>query len=69
MSGRPRHVLILTASYGSGHNRVAETMSTEFERAGATTRVVDHFRDLVHPAFDDASRKMYYTMLRRAPYL
>ena len=69
MSGRPRHVLILTASYGSGHNRVAETLSAEFERAGATTKVVDHFRDLVHPAFDDASRRMYYAMLRRAPYL
>lgn len=69
MTGRPRRVLILTASYGSGHNRVAETLAAEFERAGASARVIDHFRELVHPAFDDASRSLYYAMLRRAPLL
>ena len=40
MTGRPKHVLILTASYGSGHNRVAQTLATEFEAAGATAGVV-----------------------------
>jgi processive 1,2-diacylglycerol beta-glucosyltransferase len=69
VTGRPRRVLILTASYGSGHNRVAETLAAEFERAGASARVIDHFRELVHPAFDDASRSLYYAMLRRAPLL
>ena len=69
MTGRPKHVLILTASYGSGHNRVAQTLATEFEQAGATARVVDHFRELVHPVFDDASRSLYYAILRRTPLL
>jgi processive 1,2-diacylglycerol beta-glucosyltransferase len=69
VTGRPRRVLILTASYGSGHNRVAQTLAAEFERAGATARVVDHFRELVHPVFDDASRSLYYGILRRTPLL
>ena len=69
MTGRPRRVLILTASYGSGHNRVAQTLAEEFERAGASALVVDHFRDLVHPAFDNASRSLYYAILRQTPLL
>jgi processive 1,2-diacylglycerol beta-glucosyltransferase len=63
------HVLILTASYGSGHNRVAATLAEEFRRAGAAPRVVDHFRDLVHPEFDRLTRTLYYAVLRRAPTL
>src|SRR5262245_951672 len=69
MSDRRPRVLILTASYGSGHNRVAATLATEFRRAGASPRVIDHFYDLVHPEFDRLSRKLYYTVLRRAPVL
>jgi processive 1,2-diacylglycerol beta-glucosyltransferase len=65
-SGSPR-VLILTASYGSGHNRVAEALAAEFRRAGAVPVVIDHFRDLVHPRFDRVSRRVYYTVLGRAP--
>ena len=65
----PRKVLILTASYGSGHNRVAATLAVEFERVGATTHVVDHFRDLVHPDFDRLTRSVYYAVLRRTPVL
>ncbi|OGK90568.1 MAG: hypothetical protein A2X51_10260 [Candidatus Rokubacteria bacterium GWC2_70_24] len=62
-------MLVLTASYGSGHARVAETLAAEFRRAGAAATVVDHFHDLVHPSFDRASRALYYAMLRRAPVL
>ncbi|MBI3108990.1 MAG: glycosyltransferase [Candidatus Rokubacteria bacterium] len=69
MTARPPRVLVLTASYGSGHSRVAETLAAEFRRAGAAATVVDHFHDLVHPAFDRASRALYYAMLRRAPVL
>ena len=69
MTARPPRVLVLTASYGSGHNRVAETLAAEFRRAGAAATVVDHFTDLVHPAFDRASRALYYAVLRRAPVL
>jgi len=69
MTGAPPRVLILTASYGSGHNRVAATLAGEFRRAGALARVVDHFHDLVHPEFDRLTRSLYYAVLRRAPVL
>lgn len=65
----PPRVLILTASYGSGHNRVAATLAGEFRRAGARPRVVDHFHDLVHPEFDRLTRSLYYAVLRRMPVL
>jgi len=60
-------VLILTASYGSGHNVAARSLAAAFERAGASVRVVDHFRDLVSPTFERASRGLYSWMLRRMP--
>jgi processive 1,2-diacylglycerol beta-glucosyltransferase len=60
-------VLILTASYGSGHNRVADTLAATLCRAGAKVTVVDHFRELVHPAFERATRVLYEAVLRRAP--
>jgi len=69
MNGPPARILILTASYGSGHNRVAATLAAEFERAGAKPTVVDHFHDLVHPEFDRLTRKLYYAVLRRTPIL
>jgi processive 1,2-diacylglycerol beta-glucosyltransferase len=68
MGAHPR-VLILTASYGSGHVRAAGVLAEEFRRAGAIPTVVDHFRDLVHPKFDKWSRALYYSILRRAPAL
>jgi processive 1,2-diacylglycerol beta-glucosyltransferase len=36
-------------------------------RRGADPVVVDHFRDLVHPLFDRATRAAYLTLLRRLP--
>jgi processive 1,2-diacylglycerol beta-glucosyltransferase len=62
-------VLILTASYGSGHNRVAATLAAQFRRDGALPRVVDHFYDLVHPEFDRLTRNLYYAVLRRVSVL
>ena len=62
-------VLILTASYGSGHNRVASTLAARFRRDGALPRVVDHFYDLVHPEFDRLTRSLYYAVLRRVSVL
>ena len=67
MSPAPPRVLILTASYGSGHTRAASILASGFRRSGAVPTVVDHFRDLVHPAFDRWSRALYYELLRRAP--
>jgi len=69
MSAERRRILILTASYGSGHNRVAATLAAEFRRAGALPRVVDHFYDLVHPEFDRLTRRLYYAVLRQTPVL
>jgi processive 1,2-diacylglycerol beta-glucosyltransferase len=60
-------VLILTASYGSGHNVAAASLAAAFEDAGAQPLVVDHFRDLVHPVFARASRGLYHWVLRRVP--
>ncbi|PYN97515.1 MAG: hypothetical protein DMD91_17165 [Candidatus Rokuibacteriota bacterium] len=61
-------VLILTASYGSGHNAAARSLTAAFEQAGAVVTVVDHFRELVHPTFDRLSRTLYHWVLRRAPH-
>jgi len=62
-------VLILTASYGSGHNVAARSLAAAFERERTAVTVVDHFRELVHPLFDRASRTLYHGLLRRAPFL
>ena len=64
-----RRVLILTASYGSGHNEAARCIAAEVARRGAEPVVVDHFRDLVHPLFDRLSRAAYMAMLRHTPAL
>jgi len=61
-------VLVLTASYGSGHNAAARALAEAFVRAGATARVVDHFRELVHPRFERATRALYYATLRHVPF-
>jgi processive 1,2-diacylglycerol beta-glucosyltransferase len=60
-------ILILTASYGSGHNAAAQSLAGTFAAAGVSVTVVDHFRELVHPAFDRVSRGLYAAILRRAP--
>lgn len=60
-------VLILTASYGSGHNEAARCLAAGFERAGTAVTVVDHFRELVHPRFEQVTRAFYYWLLHHAP--
>jgi processive 1,2-diacylglycerol beta-glucosyltransferase len=62
-------VLILTASYGSGHNAAAQSLAGAFAAAGASATVVDHFRELVHPLFDRTTRALYGALLRRTPAL
>src|SRR5437867_7737020 len=61
--------LIVTASYGSGHNVAARCLAAAFERERVKVTVVDHFRELVHPLFDRSSRALYHAVLRRAPFL
>ncbi|HEX9822461.1 MAG TPA: glycosyltransferase [Methylomirabilota bacterium] len=60
-------VLILTASYGSGHNEAARSLAAGFDARGVSVTVIDHFRELVHPLFERASRRLYLGLLRRAP--
>lgn len=62
-------ILILTASYGSGHNEAARCVAGEVARRGAEPLMVDHFREFVHPLFDRLSRAAYLMLLRRAPAL
>ena len=62
-------ILIVTASYGSGHNEAARSLATAFGRQGATTVVVDHFRELVDPRFERATHAFYHWLLRRAPLI
>jgi len=62
-------ILIITASYGSGHNEAARSLARAFEREGATTVLVDHFRELVDPRFERCTRALYYALLRRAPWI
>src|SRR5215510_2956522 len=70
MGGRSMtRVLIVTASYGSGHNVAARCLAAAFEREKVQVTVVDHFRELVHPLFDRSSRALYHAVLRRAPVL
>src|SRR5919201_6387093 len=64
-----RRVLILTASYGSGHNEAARCVAAEVARRGAQPLVVDHFRELVHPVFDRTTRALYLMLLRRLPVM
>src|SRR5262249_59797534 len=56
-------VLILTASYGSGHNEAARCIAAELSRRGVEPLVIDHFRDLVSPLFDRVSRAAYLVPL------
>ena len=69
MSGRTPRVLILTASYGSGHNRVAAALAHAFRAKGALPRVFDHFESFVSPVFNRATQALYLATLRRAPAL
>lgn len=60
-------VLILTASYGSGHNEAARCLAAALTAQGAEPIVLDHFRTCAHPLFDRLSRAAYVGLLRRAP--
>ncbi len=67
--GRAPRALILTAGFGSGHHAAAAALDAAFRAVGASTKIVDHFRELVHPAFERWSQRIYEAMLHRAPVL
>jgi processive 1,2-diacylglycerol beta-glucosyltransferase len=60
-------VLILTASYGSGHLAAASALADAFRQAGTVVTVIDHFQELVHPLFARITHALYPWILRRAP--
>ena len=62
-------VLILTASYGSGHNEAARALAIALAAQGAEPIVVDHFRACAPAVFDRLSRAAYLALLRHAPAL
>lgn len=62
-------VLITTAPYGAGHDRVAAALAQAFVAEGAGVEVVDHFARFVSPAFARGSRALFWAILRWAPWL
>ncbi|MBI4012622.1 MAG: hypothetical protein HY359_09960 [Candidatus Rokubacteria bacterium] len=62
-------MLITTAPYGAGHDRVAAALAQAFAAEGASAEVVDHFARFVSPAFARASRALFWAVLRTAPRL
>jgi processive 1,2-diacylglycerol beta-glucosyltransferase len=60
-------VLITTAPYGSGHDRVAAAVARALEAEGAHVEVVDHFARFVSPLFARASQAVFWQVLRHAP--
>ena len=62
-------ILILSASYGSGHAEAARSLAAAFASARGRAVVVDHFRELVHPVFAQVEPARLLLALRHAPWL
>lgn len=64
-----RRILILTASYGEGHNSAARALRAAFaEHPGVEVELVDLFAQLA-PRLDRLSRRAYLGLINRAPGL
>jgi processive 1,2-diacylglycerol beta-glucosyltransferase len=68
MAAAPR-VLVTTAPYGAGHDRVAAAVAEALTAEGALVDVADHFVRFVSPAFARGSRALFWLVLRKAPWL
>src|SRR5262245_43906494 len=62
-------VLITTAPYGAGHDRVAAALARALTTEGASVEVADHFERFVSPVFARASRAVFWLILQHAPEL
>jgi processive 1,2-diacylglycerol beta-glucosyltransferase len=60
-------VLVTTAPYGSGHDRVATAVARAVEAEGVRVEVVDHFARFVSPLFARLSQAVFWQVLRHAP--
>jgi processive 1,2-diacylglycerol beta-glucosyltransferase len=64
-----RRILILTASYGEGHNSAARALRAAFaEHPGVDVEIVDLFATLA-PGLDRLSRRAYLGLINQAPSL
>jgi processive 1,2-diacylglycerol beta-glucosyltransferase len=61
-------VLLISASFGEGHNQAAAAVREALEGAGAEARVVDYM-DLVHPAIRSVAKFGLIQGVKRAPGL
>jgi processive 1,2-diacylglycerol beta-glucosyltransferase len=61
-------ILILTASYGEGHNAAARNLAAAFVAEGATTRTADIFA-LASPRLNELTRRSYLSLINGAPRL
>jgi len=63
-------VVVLSASYGSGHNQVAEAIRQAFSALdGWPVQVRDHFDAFVSPVFGRSTRALYLSILKHTPHL
>lgn len=64
-------LLVLSASYGGGHQRVAEVLDATWRRLLPRVRVevVDFFERFVNPALNRFTRTLYVRSVRHAPRL
>lgn len=62
-------VLVLSAPYGSGHDRVAAAVAHALVAEGATVETADHFERFVSPVFARATRALFWAILGHAPRL
>jgi processive 1,2-diacylglycerol beta-glucosyltransferase len=63
-------ILILTASFGEGHNAAARATAAAIDReAGPGTAVIADIFALAAPRYNDLARRTYLTLINRAPRL
>lgn len=68
--GQAGTVLVLSASYGSGHNQVAQAVRQALIASWVpSVSLLDHFETFVRPTFDRVTRGLYFSLLKTAPGL
>jgi len=63
-------ILVLTASFGEGHNAAARALVTAFDREGGSgTAVMADIFALAAPRYNELVRRSYLSLINRAPKL
>jgi processive 1,2-diacylglycerol beta-glucosyltransferase len=63
-----RKVLLLTASFGSGHNQAARAVSEVLEGSGVTVKIVDYL-DWIHPVIRSVAKYGVIHGIQKTPRL